>query len=185
MKHFYKGIPGWSRFTPIYAQMVREAPTDRPSRFVEVGAWKGRSAAFMGVEIANSGKPIAFFVVDTWEGSDEPVHRADKDVQAGRLEEVFLQNTAPVSRWIQPVTGKSHVIAQTFPQDSLDFVLLDASHDYESVYRDLESWYPRVRPGGVIAGDDYTWKGVRRACDEFFGRDVAYEKQPYCWMVRK
>lgn len=183
MKHFYKRIHGWSRFVPIYREMVAAAPVDRASRFVEVGGWKGRSAAFMGVEIANSGKPIAFFVVDTWEGSDEPVHRADPDVQAGRLKEVFLRNTQPVRDYIQPVTGLSHVVASTFPDRSLDFVLLDASHDRDNVLRDLQAWAPKIRPGGVMAGDDYTWKGVRAACDEFWGRDVSYPAQPYCWKV--
>ncbi len=59
---------------------------------------------------------------------------------------------------------------------SADFVYLDARHDEASVREDLEAWYGKVRPGGVIAGHDYVDGafdegvfGVRSAVDAFFG----------------
>jgi hypothetical protein len=59
----------------------------------------------------------------------------------------------------------------------LDFVYIDARHDYDSVLEDLELWFAKVRPGGIVAGHDYldgerdgTIYGVRRAVDEFFHR---------------
>ena len=36
----------------------------------------------------------------------------------------------------------------------LDFVYIDANHDYKHVYEDLEAWFPLVREGGVVAGHD-------------------------------
>jgi hypothetical protein len=58
---------------------------------------------------------------------------------------------------------------------SLDFVYIDARHDYESVTHDLRTWYEKVRPGGVMAGHDYLDGafadgdfGVRSAVREFF-----------------
>jgi len=63
-----------------------------------------------------------------------------------------------------------------FARECLDFVYLDTRHDARSVREDLESWWPRVRPGGVIAGHDYLDGvlpegvfGVRTAVDGFFG----------------
>jgi hypothetical protein len=59
---------------------------------------------------------------------------------------------------------------------SLDFVYIDARHDYESVKSDLELWYDKIRPGGFLAGHDYLDGklpagdfGVKSAVDEFFG----------------
>ena len=58
---------------------------------------------------------------------------------------------------------------------TLDFVYLDAGHDYASVLEDLQAWAPKVRPGGMLAGHDY-WNGsseavpiygVKKAVDEF------------------
>jgi predicted O-methyltransferase YrrM len=51
-------------------------------------------------------------------------------------------------------------------------VWLDGDHSYEGVKADLEHLSRSLRPGGLIAGDDYTaggwWgDGVIRAVDEF------------------
>lgn len=65
--------------------------------------------------------------------------------------------------------------AAKVPDGSLDFVYIDARHDYESVKEDLEAWFPKVRPGGIFAGHDYVDGmlpqgdfGVKSAVDEFF-----------------
>jgi hypothetical protein len=55
---------------------------------------------------------------------------------------------------------------------ALDWVYIDGNHLYEYVKADLELAFRKVRPGGVISGDDYArgdwWKGgVKRAVDEF------------------
>ena len=70
---------------------------------------------------------------------------------------------------------------RAFEDESLDFVYLDANHAYEAVRSDLEGWWPKVRVGGMLAGDDYgiieeQWVdfghnkvrfGVKRAVDEW------------------
>ena len=61
-----------------------------------------------------------------------------------------------------------------FKVGSLDFVYLDASHDFESVNEDLVMWVPKVRKGGLIFGHDYNnrgYKRVKNAVDEFFGEE--------------
>jgi hypothetical protein len=65
--------------------------------------------------------------------------------------------------------------AAQIPPASLDFAYLDGRHDYESVKEDLEAWYDKVRPGGILAGHDYLDGvlpegvfGVKSAVDEFF-----------------
>jgi hypothetical protein len=64
--------------------------------------------------------------------------------------------------------------AARVPHHSLDFVYLDARHDAPAVREDLETWLPKLRPGGVLAGHDYvdgTFPagefGVRSAVGEF------------------
>lgn len=50
-----------------------------------------------------------------------------------------------------------------------DFVYLDGDHRYRAVKRDIASWWPLVRSGGMLAGHDYcaAGAGVVRAVDEF------------------
>jgi len=64
--------------------------------------------------------------------------------------------------------------ARATPAKALDFVYLDARHDYASVKEDLSLWFDRMRPGGILAGHDYLDGelpegifGVRRAVEEF------------------
>jgi hypothetical protein len=71
------------------------------------------------------------------------------------------------------VTGSEAI--DRIPHHCLDFVYLDARHDYASVTQDLQEWIEKVRPGGVLAGHDYldgTFPdgdfGVKSAVDEFF-----------------
>lgn len=42
-----------------------------------------------------------------------------------------------------------------FKDDSLDFVYIDANHEYRHVKQDIECWSKKVRIGGIVAGDDY------------------------------
>lgn len=56
----------------------------------------------------------------------------------------------------------------TFDDQSLDFVFIDGDHTENAVFADLDSWWAKVRPGGVLAGDDYTWDGVEIAVHRFF-----------------
>ena len=48
-----------------------------------------------------------------------------------------------------------------FEDNSLDFVYIDANHRDEFVTQDVTKWYKKVKPGGVIAGDDYARIGGR------------------------
>ena len=51
-------------------------------------------------------------------------------------------------------------------------VYIDGNHLYDFVKKDLNLCYSKVKPGGLITGDDYSeggWSsgGVKRAVDEF------------------
>ena len=42
-----------------------------------------------------------------------------------------------------------------FADNSLDFVYIDGDHSFLEVAFDIEKWSRKVRPGGIISGDDY------------------------------
>lgn len=48
-----------------------------------------------------------------------------------------------------------------FEDDSLDFVYIDANHEEPFITEDITKWYERVRPGGIIAGHDYSLHKTR------------------------
>jgi predicted O-methyltransferase YrrM len=57
----------------------------------------------------------------------------------------------------------SVIAARRFDDRSLDFVYVDGDHTFEGVTADIRAWLPKIRSGGVIAGDDFSWDGVARA----------------------
>ena len=66
------------------------------------------------------------------------------------------------------IKGYSTDVISSIP-DNLDFLYIDGNHSYESVKKDLELYYPKVQPGGIIGGHDFTTKflGVSKAIVEF------------------
>ena len=42
---------------------------------------------------------------------------------------------------------------------TFDFIYLDGAHDYVNVKKELFAYWPKVRPGGVLAGHDYCFRG--------------------------
>jgi cephalosporin hydroxylase len=166
---YFKQIDGWfgRHEQQFYEHQVAIAAS--PARFVEVGSWMGRSSTCMAEAIRNSGKQIDFWCVDTWRGSEE--HQQFGVVREDALFQNFLTNIAPFRDFIQPLRMSSLEAATTFDSESLDFVFLDAAHDFANVVADIEAWLPKVRPTGVIAGHDYLscWPGVVQAVEAKFG----------------
>jgi predicted O-methyltransferase YrrM len=170
IKHFYENIDGWFDFKEFYTQMVNKFPTC--SHFVEIGAWLGKSTSYMAVEIINSGKNIKFDVIDTWGGSknfiDEDAYKIEGDPY-----EIFQQNLLSVKNYINPIKGSSDEIYKLYKDESLDFVFIDAGHDYISVINDIKNWFPKIKKNGILAGHDYyVYPDVKKAVDEYFGDNI-------------
>ena len=45
--------------------------------------------------------------------------------------------------------------AKNFADQSLDFIYVDASHKFADALADIEAWWPKLKLGGLMAGDDY------------------------------
>ena len=165
----------WFTYPSLYTHVVDRYPSG--STFVEVGAWKGKSTAYMCVEIANSDKNINFFCVDTWEGSKE--HTA---AEVMSLYQIFMTNMKALKNYFTPYKMTSLQAATLFDNNSCDFVFIDASHEYCDVKDDIDAWLPKIKSGGILAGHDYddNWPGVKQAVNErfqdFFVKDG-------CWAV--
>lgn len=182
MEHFYQQIgEDWFSYPELYKRIVNTLQDD--SHIVEVGSWKGRSASFMAVEIINSNKKIKFDCVDTWKGSIEHV-KYDVIIEE-KLYDVFLSNIEPVRNVITPIRMTSIEASKLYDDNSLDFVFIDASHEYEDVKEDILAWLPKVKVGGILAGHDYdTFEGVNRAVDEIFNvNDLEFSE--YCYIYKK
>jgi hypothetical protein len=183
VNHFCDEIQGWFNFRRPYQDAIREA--DDASVLVELGCWKGKSASFLLVEAIRAGKTPEIHFVDHWGGSNEPAHKADPQLEA--VFDLFLANigrTGYSNRTIH--RQRTADAASRFDDASIDFVWVDAGHEYEDVIADLRAWWPKIKPGGVIGGDDLPMDGVKKAVEEFFpAHEVGSEGGWQWWRVRK
>lgn len=158
----YEKIQGWFNYEGFYDMMLERFDN---ATFVEIGAWKGRSACYMGEKIKESGKDIKYFVVDNFKGNtDTPMHSLTEEIKTGILYEVFCKNIKPLRDYIRVIYGDSQTEHKRFEDKSIDLLFIDGNHTYEDVKRDIELWRPKVR--GVISGHDYEWESVSRAVRE-------------------
>ena len=169
MDHFHEDVYGFSQIDlfALYRKMVEKFPSG--SHFVEVGAFLGKSASYMAVEIINSGKLIKLDCIDHWLGSEE--HKDNDKININSLYEDFLKNIEPVKGIINPVKMNSIEASKLYKPNSLDFIFIDASHDEQSVKADLTYWMPRLKEDGIIAGDDINNEGVGNAVKWFFDNE--------------
>ena len=167
----WRDISGFFDSDLVYKLATKSFPSG--STFVEIGTWMGRSTCCLGQLIKESKKDIKVYGVDTFKGSEEH-WQLIKEIEENStsLLEIFKKHTSlcGVDNIITPIKGASLDVVNQFEDESIDFIFIDASHDYENVLADITAWYPKLKPGGLIAGDDYApcWGGVIRAVNEYF-----------------
>ena len=165
----WEDIPGWLfDFRTIYDEAITNARAG--ARFVEVGCWQGRTVAYLALEAKRRGKTVSVWAVDNWKGAacDNLDEECRKMAAAGRtLYERFRTNMedtgAFVHHW-EPGTFPDPVsvsAAAAFEPRSCDLIFIDADHSYEAVKADIIAWYPKLRPGGILAGHDSNRGGVQ------------------------
>ena len=97
-----------------------------------------------------------YYMVDLWSAQDNyrQMDNATTSKNLERMEEA-RRNVARFGTKAVLVRKSSVEAAAQFEDASIDFVYLDARHTYDAVMEDLEAWWPKVRPGGIVAGEDY------------------------------
>lgn len=188
---------GWGSTHHYLEQAVEQM---RPGIVVEIGVWMGGSTMTMARRMRQLGLDGVVVSVDTWLGAWDhwtPEWFSMLKMRHGRptLQDTFMANVidAGLQDYVLPLPLDSANAGMVLQRAGVmaDVIHLDAAHDYEAVRSDLALWWPRLRPGGVLIGDDYwpgnpDWPGVTRAFDELVaaeGLEMVHVDNK-CW-VRK
>lgn len=136
----------------------------QPKTVIEVGSWMGLSTMDIAQMLPAGG---IVYAVDTWEGSPNETH--DPTILES-LYDQFLSNMihSNLTHKVIPIRADSLQAASQL--DILaDLIYLDATHTYEACYADLQAWYPHLKQGGILCGDDLRWGdcGIERAVHQF------------------
>lgn len=136
----------------------------------EIGVYTGHYS-----EVLCLGNPgVKLCCIDPWE------------VYESEEEEPFAQNQEALNKFYEEakmrlasyncsiIKKPSMEAVKDFETNSLDFIYLDANHDYKHVSEDLDAWAKIVRSGGIVSGHDYghfkhegKGLGAKRAIDNY------------------
>lgn len=172
-------LQGWGGNRPIFKDLIVKK---KPNLIIEVGTWKGQSALNMASVLKENQKGT-IICVDTWLGSPEHWRRKGSSIDKNRWHSLehchgyptiyyqFLANIKylELEEYVVPLPATSVTASRVLKDDKADIIYLDASHDYDSVIRDVNLYWNLLKKGGIFIGDDYTnhWPGVLNAFDNF------------------
>jgi predicted O-methyltransferase YrrM len=128
---------------------------------LEIGAWRGKSAVYLGAAAAESGTVL--FSVDHHRGSEELQSGWEHhdpgvvDRRTGRIDTLpFFRRTveeAGLESIVIAVVGESSAVAAHWASP-LGLVFVDGGHGVSSAWADYEGWAPHIAPGGLLAIHD-------------------------------
>jgi len=133
---------------------------------IEVGVQRGRNAF---VTLKSWPSCTSYKLVDVW-GSVEGVYNDSANVGEVAQRRVFQTAQRMLRPWTQRNVTKFYRMksidaAPNFEDGAFDYVYIDARHDYCGVTEDMLAYWPKVRPGGILAGHDFVdaaWVAAQR-----------------------
>jgi predicted O-methyltransferase YrrM len=168
-------IAGWLTDTEGNAlfELARRSTPERNAVVVELGSWQGKSSVLLAAGLSGKTNP-RLFCIDPFGVDENPRYQNEFyepviSKMGLKLEEVFLRNVrrCGFKHFVEPIKGYSFEVVEGW-QEPIDILFIDASHDYESVHRDLLLWAPFVKVGGMVALHDVSanWPGPSRVMAE-------------------
>ncbi|NQV57296.1 MAG: class I SAM-dependent methyltransferase [Rhodospirillales bacterium] len=186
---------GWASDSPVFETLIDEY---LPTTIIEVGTWKGASAIHMA-RLATRHNPNSLVIcIDTWLGSaahwTDPTERVQLGLKQGypTLYYRFLDNVvaAGLTEHILPIPLPAASALAVLSQVEAvgDLIYIDADHDAMNVYSDVSGYWPLVRGGGAMFGDDYlaNWPGVVKSVNLFAEKNgITLGTYQEKWLLRK
>lgn len=152
------------------------------SLIIEVGSWKGLSTNKMAEAMKRSQKNGHIIAIDTWLGAPEfwidTTSDQDHDLQKingyPSVYYTFIKNIKSLGNQeiIVPFpisSAQGYEVLKHYHVQA-DLIYIDAAHEEDAVFEDLEKYFSLLKPGSIMFGDDYVesyWPGVIAAVNRF------------------
>lgn len=185
-------IDGWFQWRAGQQEASAHFPSG--ASFVEVGTYLGRSICSLAELAASSGKEFTIVGIDTCRGSgpeglrQKDYHGAAVEAGDGTFAGTLHRNVLACGYGaaVSLIIATSETASRFFAEGTLDWVHLDARHDYASVVADIAAWLPKVKAGGWLTGDDYDpekWPEVVDAVSRHLPAATPWANGQWRWIV--
>lgn len=134
----------------------------------EIGVWQCKNAK----KLYEHCSPSKMVLVDIWKTIKKMGD--EKNANENVWEQYYQKALAFAKSHDNTTVIRDYSVnaSKTFKDHYFDIIYIDAGHSYESCLADLNAWYPKIKPGGILCGHDYNENkskgyGVIKAVDEF------------------
>jgi len=136
---------------------------------VEVGVAAGAFAQ----AILDKADPTRLWLIDTWTQQPHAIDPSSAPQEHHSASYHRVREQFRGEERVKVLRTRSTTAASIFVDGSLGFVYIDANHT--DVAADIRAWWPKVMPGGILAGHDYRdlegYFTVKRDVDAFVQRE--------------
>lgn len=152
--------------------------------FLEVGTWEG-DFSYALLKNTNCKKlycvdPYKKFTDNSYPDGMNSLSQEEFDLKYSNVKNKFLQFEDRVE-FVRTESVKASIL---FEDNSLDFVYIDGNHNYPNVLQDILVWYPKVKSGGYLTGDDIYSTNLNEHDDDGNVTRIWYRDSngnPSCW----
>jgi predicted O-methyltransferase YrrM len=148
-------IKGW--FTPAQQRELYPFVKGKKGILVEIGTYKGKSTLYwrlasklqiVTIDIVNDPAPPMWVKDYEWKAMIDP-----KVLALGRIEYIIADNRDVAKRW----------------DKQIDFLFIDGDERYDSIYGDMEAWWPFLKRGKYMFVHNYCTGNVqtKQAVDDW------------------
>jgi hypothetical protein len=151
-----------------------------PIKYLEIGAFHGANVcSIVKTYAAVAGSEV--HCVDPWKDYDAyPEYKG----QQNQVYSIFLHNICKLS---DEELNKLYIhrsfsadIIPTFPDNYFDIIYIDGNHEAPYVLEDAILSFKKLKVGGHLIFDDFTWDGVQAGLNSFMNTHKDYFENATC-----
>jgi predicted O-methyltransferase YrrM len=135
----------------LWSQIIQQV---QAKDVLELGVLRG---AFAEHILRNCPSVARYYMLDPWRHLDD--WNKPANVDQSTFEEIYSVAMAKTDFAREKrivLRGTTTEVIDEIADESLDIAYIDADHTLRGISIDLIRTYPKVRPGGIVGGDDYT-----------------------------
>lgn len=135
----WKEITGWFNYRKIYDLFIKECKKN--DIIIELGSLNGKSTCYLSSRAKMARKGIKIVSIE-------------KEISEKRKEFNLNTTKAGVADIIYPISAVEEIAINNIKKESIFAIFIEENQTKESLLERIINWYPKISPGGVIAGSN-------------------------------